>query len=111
MLEDECGTLGRASGEGSTRRRSLLTLGAAMLATVMASPRPVHAGKTSRKAKKRASKTCKRQIGACRTFFVATCASDPDCNEDEIDGVFPCCDLLDGCQAGASVECFFSLLT
>ena len=87
-----------------------MTLGGAALAKVMVSPPTAQAGQKDSKAKKRVKRTCKRQIGACRAFFTELCATDPDCDEEQIEGVFPCCELLKNCDAGASVECFFDLV-
>jgi len=98
------------SANHTTRRRSLLTLGGAVLAKAMAAPRTAQAGKESKKAKKRVKRTCKRQIGACRDFFTELCATDPECDEEEMERVFPCCELLENCEAGDSVACFFDLV-
>jgi hypothetical protein len=98
------------AADRATRRRSLLTLGGAVLATVMASSRPARAGEKGTKAKKRVKTTCQRQIGACRAFFTELCAADPGCEVEQVAEVFPCCELLRNCKAGQSVECFFGLV-
>ncbi len=94
----------------TTRRRSLLTLGGAVMALARTTPRSAQASKESKKAKKRVKRTCKRQVGACRAFFTELCAADPECDEEEMERVFPCCELLENCDAGASVACFFDLV-
>ena len=99
----------RRAAEAMSRRASLLTLGGAVLARVMAAPRTAQAGKESKKAKKRVKRTCKRQVGACRAFFTELCATDPECDEEEMERVFPCCELLENCEAGDSVACFFDV--
>jgi hypothetical protein len=100
----------RSEFDRAPHRRSLLTLGGAVLAKVMSAPRTAEAGKESKKAKKRVKRTCQRQIGACRAFFTELCAADPDCDEEEMERVFPCCELLANCKAGDSVACFFELV-
>ena len=99
----------RNDANPTTHRRSLLALGGAVLAKVMTGPQTAQAGKEGRKAKKRVRWTCKRQVGACRAFFTELCATDPDCDEEQIESVFTCCELLENCKAGASVACFFDV--
>jgi hypothetical protein len=101
----------RGAAESLTRRHSLVTLGGAVLATAIAAPRQAQAGKNGKKAKKRGKKKCKRQVEACRQVFIDFCETNPDeCEEGELEEVFPCCALLKDCKAGESVGCFFDLV-
>jgi hypothetical protein len=101
----------RNATDALTRRRSLVTLGGAVLATSIAAPPRAHAGKNSKKAKKQAKKKCKRQVEACRNVFIDACATNPDaCEEGDLEEVFPYCELLKDCKAGESVACFFDLV-
>lgn len=92
-----------------SRRRSLLTLGAASLGAAVARPAIVQAGKIAKKAKKRKKKKCKRQIDQCRGAILDFCASeDADCAEDSLNAALACCSNLANCKAGAALDCLFA---
>lgn len=92
-----------------SRRRSLLTLGGAALASAAAGTEPARAGQVAKKARKRSRKKCRRQIDQCRNVILDYCASDDaECEEDSLNDVLACCSQLSTCQAGAALDCFFT---
>ncbi|MGH2617502.1 MAG: hypothetical protein ACRDJC_19885 [Thermomicrobiales bacterium] len=105
MREHVFDEVARGTADALTRRRSLMTLGGAVLATAMAAPRPVQAGKNSKKAKKK----CKRQEGQCVAFFENLCEQD-ECSPEELEAALACCSLLRTCKAGEYLECLFDAI-
>ena len=101
-------TLTLRAADAVSRRRSLLALGGAAVASAAVGPSLSRAGKDAKKARKRKKKKCRRQIDQCRTFFLELCgAPGADCEEEELDGFLASCDLLQNCKAGESVDRFF----
>jgi hypothetical protein len=99
------------AGDAVSRRRSLAAFGAAAVGAVAASS-PATAGRSTKKlrkrAKKRADKKCKRQIGICRAVLTAACDDDPDCDLSELEEPLRCCDQFKNCRAGQALDCFFA---
>jgi hypothetical protein len=99
----------RAAGRAS-RRGSLMALGGAAMAATVAGVPVVQAGNARKKTKRRIRRTCGRQVDACREAILDLCGSGIDCEEDNLERLLLCCDNLSNCQAGASLDCYFSLI-
>jgi hypothetical protein len=91
--------------DGFIRRRSLLTLGGAAAAAVVGN-RSLALAKKNKKPK--AEKKCKRQIDACRETWTDRCATDLECEPDNLERILDCCSPLSTCKAGAALDCLFS---
>jgi hypothetical protein len=92
----------RAAGVFS-RRASLIGLGGAALVAALLEPAPGRAGKVG----KRVKRTCKRQIGQCRSSVETFCAR-PNLvvPADECEAALsPCCPSFKNCRAGAAYDC------
>jgi hypothetical protein len=87
------------------RRATLKSLGASTLIATAILPLTAGAGKKG-KAGKKAKKKCKKQVGQCRTVITAACQGESD-PEQCLAVTLPCCESLRGCNAGASLDCFF----
>jgi hypothetical protein len=92
--------------DGFIRRRSLLTLGGAAAAAIVGDQSLSLARKRNKKPK--AEKTCKRQVDACRTTWTDRCATDLECEPDNLERILDCCSPLSTCKAGAALDCLFS---
>lgn len=92
--------------DAMTRRASLLTLGAAGLATLGSLWRPLAAGarkrngKKAKKENKKFDQRCKKQVGPCESVLTANCNGDPGC----LRGV-PCCSFFGKCDGVGFVTC------
>jgi hypothetical protein len=108
MSESTFDAFSRRAGEAISRRGSLVTLGGAALAALVAMPDMGVAGKSSknknknnkRKQKKQTLKLCQQQVGECQTFMNAACQGDA-CGVI----VAVCCPLLGTCQNEAFFTC------
>ena len=99
----------RHAADAAWRRRPLLALAAAAVASTATAFAPAQAGKDARKARKRSRKKCRRQIDQCRSIMTAFCTKDEvDCPDDQLQEVLACCSPLSTCQAGAALDCFFT---
>ena len=96
-----------------SRRRSLMTLGAAGLLAVRAGPVAADAKKASavtaegkkghkkkKKNKQPAPDRCAPQVEPCNNFITTVCAGDPDCLD-----ALQCCSHLATCDAGGFFSC------
>jgi hypothetical protein len=90
--------------DAALRRRSLVALGWATVASAVAAPSVVQAGKLGKKSKKRKRKKCRRQIDQCLDAIAAFCEGEESC----INNYDLCCPLLSNCRAGASLDCLFA---
>jgi hypothetical protein len=99
----------RRAGEAVSRRSSLVTLGSAVLAAMVAMPGSGVAGKSGKsknknkskkQAKKQSLKLCQQQVGQCQTFIKAECQGN-GCGTV----VAVCCPLLGTCQNEAFFTC------
>ena len=88
------------------RRRSLLTLGGAAAAAVVGDQSLTLAKKKDKK--QRDKKKCKRQVDACRATWTDRCATDLECEPDNLERILDCCSVLSTCKAGAALDCLFS---
>ncbi len=77
------------------RRRSLLLLGGAALATALARP-------SAAPAAKKAKKKCKKEKKQCRQTVQDLCADLGSDEQECLDGLLPCCD---SCKVGSGVRC------
>jgi hypothetical protein len=84
------------------RRRSLLSLGGAVVSAAVGSP----ARAAGRKAGKQARKRCKKQQEECRGFFTERCQGNELCEQAFI----PCCEDFARCDAGAAMECIYTVV-
>jgi hypothetical protein len=115
MSESAFDAFSRRAGETVSRRSSLVTLGGAALAAMVATPSIGVAGKSgknknkTRKQKKQAKKQslslCKQQVGECQTFMNAECEGN-GCGAV----VSICCPLLGTCQNEAFFTCLVDSL-
>jgi hypothetical protein len=104
MHERRFDALTRLAVDAVSRRRSLLTLGGATVASAVASPSVIQAAGTAKKARKRKRKKCRRQIDQCLAALTAFCEGEESC----INNFDLCCPLLSDCQAGAALDCLFA---
>ena len=89
---------------GASRRRSLLTLGGAALAAVVATPANV-AAKKGRKGMER----CRKQQPQCRAAIEEYCA--PQSNQQPcLTNLSLCCDRFTSCNVGAAITCVYDTL-
>lgn len=98
----------RGAVEAVSRRRSLLMLGGVSLATGLAGPLGAEAKPSpAKKAKKKAKKTCKRQVSQCTAILDERC-DENDCDADSLERVLGCCQSFRSCSAGAVLDCLFT---
>jgi hypothetical protein len=100
-------TISRHAANAVSRRASLVTLGSALLAGSAPSSL-LTAARNGKKARKRTRKTCKRQVASCRQTWQDRCATDIECEADNLERILACCEPLSGCKAGAALDCLFS---
>lgn len=113
MSESAFDAFSRRAGEAVSRRSSLVTLGVAALAAMVALPGSGVAGKPSnnknkkqkKQAKKQSLKLCQQQVGQCQTFITAECEGN-GCGTV----VAVCCPLLGTCQNEAFFTCLVDSL-
>jgi hypothetical protein len=111
MRDSMFDAVSRSAGEAVTRRSSLLTLGGAALAAVLAAPVVGVAGKSNKnknkdkqqkqKVQKQARKLCQKQVGECKAFLAESCEAGASCAVV----IEVCCPLLGSCQNGAFWTC------
>jgi hypothetical protein len=90
----------------ASRRGSLLALGGAGLATLIGASGAAAKPKAGKAAKNKFKTRCKAQVGRCRSFFIAGCASG---QAAECEATFlPCCDFLATCNGVGMLECVIS---
>ena len=106
MHARELEEMSRNPVEGFVRRRSLLTLGGAAAAAAVADRSLILAKKKDKK--QRDKKKCKRQVEACRETWTDRCATDLECEPDNLERILDCCSPLSTCEAGAALDCLFS---
>lgn len=97
-------TVARDAAAAVSRRTSLLTIGGAALAAVMARPASAKGGKSRNTSLKR----CKKQTGQCLAAVAEYCAplELPQVCEAFLG---PCCETLAQCDAGRTVACLLSI--
>ena len=92
----------------ASRRASLLALAGAALAGSGRRP-PAEAArkrKNRRRNKNKARAKCQKQAAVCREQLRRFCQDDRACAA----ATFPCCDPLEVCQAGETLECAYAYL-
>lgn len=110
MTSNHIDTITRRVAGASSRRVSLLALGAAALSAALPAS-PAAAGKKARKQKKRCKKkirrTCNAQISACRAFYQEFCEEffPPEDVEECLVGNFACCQEFGKCRLDAFLDC------
>lgn len=93
MTTDTFDTITRSAG--TARRRTVLGLSAAGLATTLAGTFGASAKQSSgKKAKKKAKKKCRKQKEACEDQVTTFCAETPGPLECQA-ALLPCCDECD----------------
>jgi hypothetical protein len=112
MSESAFDAFSRHASQAVSRRSSLVTLGGAALAAIVAMPGIGIAGKSSnnknkkqKQAKKQSLKLCQQQVGQCQTFINAECEGN-GCGTV----VAVCCPLLGTCQNEAFFTCLVDSL-
>jgi hypothetical protein len=104
-------TLTQKAAKDVSRRASLLTLGAAGLSAIVASPFTSEAKKGRKKHRRNQSvpssppvppeaDRCAPQVAPCQTFVTATCGISSTCPNQ-----IQCCDLLGTCDASGFFAC------
>lgn len=99
MTTDTFDTIARSAG--ADRRRAILALGAAGLATTLAGGFGASARQS---AGKKARKKCKKQQSACRSDVELLCAGTKIVEECKT-AFLPCCDV---CDVSVAVTCTFN---
>ena len=89
----------RRAAEGISRRRSLLTLGGAAAATMIARPSASEARNKGKKCKNKEKQRCANDAAACKTTILPLCDSpgSADCIVQQ-----NCCDT---CAASEFIAC------
>ena len=101
--------LTRHAADTVWRRRPLLALAAAAVASTATAFAPAQAGKDARKARKRSRKRCRRQIDQCRSIITDFCTEGAvECPDEKLEAALACCSPLSTCRAGRSLDCFFA---
>ena len=101
MTNDTFDTITRSVG--MDRRRSLLALGTAGLASTLVGAFGASAKKNSgKKAKKKAKKKCKKQKAACEEQVTAFCSQQNGSSQLCLAVLLPCCDE---CDVSVGVSC------
>lgn len=105
MNDHSFDTFAERAARGISRRASLMTLGTAGLAAVVAAPFSADA-KNKKKCKKKDKKCpsleeiCAPQVEDCRNITAAVCGNDPGC-----DRIVDCCEVFETCDVGAFIVC------
>ena len=99
MSEQHFDAFTRRAAQAVSRRSSLMALGGATLAAVVAKPAITDAkkNKSNKKAKKKARKKCKKQVGQCETFLGA-----------QFPQGLQCCPFLSNCDTTQFLSCLFN---
>ena len=91
------------SFDALTRRASLLSLGAAVLAAALASPFTADAkkkGGKNKNKKKKCPDLCTPQVAQCTTAITTLCAGEPTCLDSAL-----CCPSLASCDFSGFFAC------
>jgi hypothetical protein len=91
------------SFDALTRRASLVTLGAAGLAT-LAGSLTGYAKNNRTNTNRKAKKKCKRQAGQCTSVVTEACEGDPDC----LERLLACCEPTGRCAIVGFLDCLIS---
>jgi hypothetical protein len=102
LIEQRFDVITRRAAAGTSRRRSFMALGGAALAAVAAGPTRTEAAKAGKKARKKALKKCRRQVGQCHEFLGWACPDQP-CEQR----LGRCCSSFARCDASSALQCIF----
>jgi hypothetical protein len=95
--------LARHAAGRVSRRASLMTVGAAGVATLVR-PLSSEAKKKGKSAGKKAKQKCQKQTGQCTTFLNPICAGDPTC----LAKAQECCGFAGSCDVNGFFDCVFA---
>jgi hypothetical protein len=102
-------TLARQLALPTSRRASLLALGAPGLAVMTGFSPVTEAKKKRNNNKKKDDKKCKRQVGQCNDYFVPLCEEE-GAPEGCTELIGECCEFLGACQAEGFIDCLMTLM-